>query len=338
MIDEHKEKPAMRSLAHMKKKALIVLGGLAVLAAAGSTLPASAAPVAISLCATTGTAAMPDGANIPIWGFALKDPVNGCTGVQAQLPGPTIEVNAGDVVTITVDSSNLPAGHTAKLELPGMSVDTSVVDTYTFTANRAGTFGYQSSGDNGRQMAMGLYGALVVRPASEAAGFTSGPCSSAAGSAYGNAFDKECVLVLSALDPNFNANPDTFDMHNYNATYWLINGKPLDPANPGANAIHAAANDRLLLRYVNAGYDNTTMMLVGMHEHVVGRDGYAVPNPFDADAETIPAGATEDAITTVPAFAAPGPNGFPLYNRQVHVTNGAPGTYPGGMMTFIQVP
>ena len=67
-------------------------------------------------------------------------------------------------------------------------------------------------------------------------------------------------------------------------------------------------------------------------------------NPFDAVAETIPAGATEDAIATVPAGGAPSTNGFPLYNRQLHVTNGATalaparGTYstPGGMLTFIK--
>jgi hypothetical protein len=41
----------------------------------------------------------------------------------------------------------------------------------------------------------------------------------------------------------------------------------------------------------------------------------------------------------MPSFAAPNPNGFPLFNRNLHVTNGstAAGTYttPGGMLTFI---
>jgi len=58
---------------------------------------------------------------------------------------------------------------------------------------------------------------------------------------------------------------------------------------------------------------------------------------------TIPAGATEDAIATVPATAPPSPHGFPLYNRQLHVTNGLaptpsapnPAYSPGGMLTFI---
>ena len=65
-------------------------------------------------------------------------------------------------------------------------------------------------------------------------------------------------------------------------------------------------------------------------------------NPFPAATETIPAGATEDTIVTVPGSTPPSSHGFPLYNRQLHVTNGPQtGTGPlpatgGGMLTFIQ--
>jgi FtsP/CotA-like multicopper oxidase with cupredoxin domain len=139
------------------------------------------------------------------------------------------------------------------------------------------------------------------------------------------------LLVLSALDPNFNANPDTFDMNNYLAIYWLINGK----AYPDTAALPASPGQRLLLRYANDGFDNSAMMLVGMHQQVLARDAYALNNTFLANTETIPAGATEDAIVTVPASAPPGANGFPLFNRNLHVTNGSPASDPGGMLTFI---
>ena len=125
-------------------------------------------------------------------------------------------------------------------------------------------------------------------------------------------------MVLGAVDPAFNAAPDTFDLHAYQATYWLINGR----AYPDTVPVTASAGQRVLLRYVNAGYDNTTMLLLGMHERVLARDARPLPNPVDAAAETIPAGATEDAIATVPATAPPSSHGFPLYNRQLHVTNG----------------
>jgi hypothetical protein len=97
----------------------------------------------------------------------------------------------------------------------------------------------------------------------------------------------------------------------------------------------------VLLRYLNAGYDNTSMMLLGMHEHVVAKDAWPLGSAYDASADTIPAGATEDAIATVPAGGGPSGSGFPLFNRQLHLTNGdqaGPSPQPltgGGMLTFI---
>jgi len=292
---------------------------------------ALAASVTFNLCASTGTATLPGSVSVPFWGFALVTTPGDCVTGIGKLPGPVLEANEGDVVTVNVYNA-LPAGHSATFELSGFALTLPAVNQYQFTAGRSGTFVYQSSGDAGRQMAMGLYGALVVRPAGEAAGFATGNCSTAAGAVYGNPFDRECVLVLSAVDPNFNAAPDTFDMNDYLATYWLVNGA----AYPDTSAIAAPAGQRLLLRYVNAGFDYTSMMLLGAHEQVLGRDGYALNNPFLASTEVIPSGATEDAIVTVPSTAAPTTNGFPLFNRNLHVTNGAPASDPGGMLIFIQ--
>jgi hypothetical protein len=79
------------------------------------------------------------------------------------------------------------------------------------------------------------------------------------------------------------------------------------------------------------------MALLGMHQRVLARDARLLANPFDAVAETIPAGATEDAIATIP----PAGTRFALYNRQLHLTNGVaggPAHTPGGMLTFVEVP
>ncbi|MCU1657511.1 MAG: Multicopper oxidase [Pseudonocardiales bacterium] len=242
-------------------------------------------------------------------------------------------MNEGDVVTLNVTNA-LPAGHTISFEIPGVTFTAGATDagpgstvTRTFTASAPGTYLYQSAGDAGRQEAMGLAGALIVRSA------TANQAYDAATTAY----DVEAVLVLGAVDPNFNAAPDTFDMHSYHASYWLINGK----AYPDTAGIVATAGQRVLLRYVNAGYDNTTMTLLGMHETVLARSGHLLNNPFGANAETMEAGATEDAIATVPAGTPPSSNGYPLYNRQLHVTNGAQNAVSptpatgGGMLTFI---
>jgi len=173
---------------------------------------------------------------------------------------------------------------------------------------------------------MGLYGALIVR-------------SNTADQAYDTAttaYDTEATLVLGAVDPAFNAAPDTFDLTNFGAGYWLINGKSY----PDTAPVDAAPGDRVLLRYLNGGFDNTSMAVLGMHERVLARDGILLGNPFDATVEIIPAGATEDAIAVVPSSAPPSTNGFALFNRNLHVTNApcAPGTScaAGGMLTFVQ--
>ena len=319
----------MRVIANKKLRAWLTLA----LASAGLTVftgaPASAAAVSIDLCASTGQITMPDSVSVDVWGFVqtgscAPDLVN-----DANFTPPVLSVNEGDVVTVNL-SNALPAGHTLDFEIPGVSFDPGLADgsaPVVFTASAPGTYIYQSAGDAGRQEAMGLYGALVVR-------------SNTANQAYdvaNTAYDVEATLVLSQIDPAFNADPDNSDLTNYLATYWLINGKPYTGTSPG---ITAPEGQRLLLRYVNAGYDNTAMSLLGARESVVARDANLLNNPFSAAAETIPAGGTEDTIVTVPAYAgAPSANGFPLFNRNLHVTNGSTdaGTYstPGGMLTFI---
>jgi FtsP/CotA-like multicopper oxidase with cupredoxin domain len=262
---------------------------------------------------------------VTIWGFVPKGTQADCGDVAgtATLPNPVLHVDEGDVVTLNV-TNRLPDRLT--LDIPGIdfaagsdSADPGATVSRTFTASTSGTYLYQSSGDGERQTAMGLYGALTV-----------------GSTVAGQARDVDVPLVLSALDPDFNdsLDPGGYDMTAYHAQYWLINGR----AYPDTQPIAAAAGKKVLLRYLNAGFDNTTMTLLGMDEQVLARDAHVLNNPFAAHAETIPAGATEDALATVPATSTGYTNGFPLYNRQLHLGNGEPGTAAGGMMTFIQAP
>jgi Multicopper oxidase len=268
------------------------------------------AAVTQDLCAVEG---MFDG-TIPIWGFAPMPASNNCADATAQLPGPELHADAGDVVTLNV-TNNIP-GQTISIEVPGIdfvpgSQDADYLETVTLTFTPAeGTYLYASSGDAGRQQAMGLYGALVVG-------------SGTAGHADGVDFDVQQTLVLSEIDPAFNADPDGFDLNGWHPTRWLINGQE----EAGAAPIDATAGARVLLRYVNAGPDHNTMGLLGLHQRMVGRDGFTLANPFDVVSETFPAGETGDALVTVPAATLAGTR-FPLYNQ-----NGKP-----GMSTFLQVP
>jgi hypothetical protein len=167
---------------------------------------------------------------------------------------------------------------------------------------------------------MGLYGALIVRPA-------------AATQAYGDAstaFDNEAVLVLSELDPALAANPAGFDMRNYAPRYFLINGK----AYPATATISSAAGSRVLLRYVNAGIQHHSIGVLGLRQNFVAKDASLLPTmSHNVAAETLAPGQTGDAIATIPATTTDGSK-FAVYDGSLMLHNSnAAGI--GGMLTFL---
>ena len=114
--------------------------------------------------------------------------------------------------SVTLHNVNIPEATSLLFQGQEMIPDTTGVGAgsdveYIFSANRPGTFLYEAGLIPGKQhqVAMGMYGALIVRP-------------SAAGQAYENAesaFTVESTLVLSEIDPALNANPVGFDMRKY---------------------------------------------------------------------------------------------------------------------------
>jgi FtsP/CotA-like multicopper oxidase with cupredoxin domain len=266
--------------------------------------------VAFDLCATAGNVTI-GSTSVPIWGFALRGAEPTCATVSPQLPGPTLEVNAGDVVTLNV--TNLVPGHTLSIEAPGVNfapgsqqVTEAATVSVTFTAVE-GTYLYSSAGDAGRQSTMGLYGALVVH-------------SGTPGVEDGVAVDAQHALVLSEIDPAFNAAPDTFDLNKWHPSLWLINGQ----AYPNTAPVAATGGQTVLLRWLNAGIDNNTMSMLGLRQKLIREDGYALPAPYEVVSQTFPSGETADGLVTIPA----GAGRYPLYNRNLNL----------GMTTFVQVP
>ena len=148
------------------------------------TTDATATGPVFDLTATDGYSSEPDGNAIYGWGFTAP-----AAGVPAsfQLPGPVLCVTQGQTVTVNlqnnlrvatsiqfpgqegVTSGGLPVGPVASPTgdllslvpeaLPGSSV------SYSFTATNAGTYVYESGSDPQLQVQMGLFGAIVVRPA-----------------------------------------------------------------------------------------------------------------------------------------------------------------------------
>jgi hypothetical protein len=135
---------------------------------------------------------MPDGEAVYSWGYGCVTPSAATFLPSAalfafppscpnmQVPGPTLIVTEGSTVTINL-TNNLPtaAGNTSIL-FPGFTVTATGgvaglltseaapggTVTYTFTASTPGTHAYYSGTQGDLQIEMGLYGAIIVLPAS----------------------------------------------------------------------------------------------------------------------------------------------------------------------------
>ena len=318
--------------------------------------PPSPGPVSIDLWADEGVVSMPDGSPpIPIWGFTVVDPaVEACTPT---FPGPVLDVTDGNTVDITLHNMldvNLALTFPGQDLVPDtVGAPPGGTATYSFLADDPGTYIYEAGtapqedgmgiascsdgldndsdtlvdGDdpecsqaNGAsvQVAMGLHGALIVRPVT-------------ANWAYDldtTAFDVEASLVLSEIDPALNDDPAGFDMGDYDPKYWLINGK----AYPDTDSILANPGERVLFRYVNAGLWNHTMQIVGLHQEVIAGDAHLLNFAYQVDSLTAASGQTYDLIGILP-WGTPSGTQYPLYSAQQHVNNA--NESPGGMLTFI---
>ena len=180
----------MKNLIRRLLRSMTVAFASLLAATAHAAAPGITGP-SFDLTAAPGHISQPDGATIYSWGYGcntapsgfLPATVTGANCPTMQLPGPTLIVNQGDTVTVTLHN-NLPAaaGSTSIL-FPGFAVTTTAGDpgvpgllaqeapvggtvTYTFTATTPGTHTYYSGTQGDLQVEMGLYGALIVLPSS----------------------------------------------------------------------------------------------------------------------------------------------------------------------------
>jgi FtsP/CotA-like multicopper oxidase with cupredoxin domain len=246
------------------------------------------------------------------------------------VPGPQLTFNQGDVVTInlhndlSVDTALLFQGQSMLPDLTGVS--NGGTQSYTFTVDKPGTFLYEAGLAPGFQIqvAMGMYGAMVVRPAG---------APSQAYASSSSAFDSEEVLVLSELDPTLNnsGNPTAFDIRRFSPKYYLINGK----AYPDTDALTVGAGSTVLLRYVNAGLQAHSMSTLGLSQKIIGQDGHANLYGRAVVAETIATGQTLDTLVSIPATAGAQ---YPVYDASLFLRN-SDGTGSssglGGMLTML---
>ena len=258
-----------------------------------------------SVTARDGWVTTPDGNSIYMWSYAMA-------GTPFQLPGPTLCVTSGDHVTVILHNT-LPEptsilfpgqrdvradGNPAQPQLTAGAM-TSMVQTadtpsgadpdtvtYEFTAGSPGTYLYSSGTDVSKQLNMGLYGALVVRPAGHP-----DQVNDRADSVFNP--DHEYLYMLSEVDPDLHLaveRGEPYDITAYNARYYFINGRSMPdtlapnnaawlPNQPYGSLVHikpydASTNPRpALIRYLNAGAVNYPFHPHGSDERVVNTDG-----------------------------------------------------------------
>ena len=255
--------------------------------------------------------------------------------------GPTLVACAGTPVTINLynglTASGAAPAETTSLLFQGQPMPPdrtgiapgATAKSYTLNVAQPGTYLYEAglTPNAQHQTAMGLYGALVVRPASAGVPVP--------GQAYGatTPFDDEAVVLTSEIDPKLNnsTNPATFDMRTYTPTYSLVNGD----AYPNGTPISTGPGRKVLLRYVNAGILSHSMGVLGLNQTFIANDGSPYLDARHGVAETFGPGQTTDVITTIPAAATTGSK-YALYDASLSLNNGST-TGLGGMLTFLQV-
>jgi FtsP/CotA-like multicopper oxidase with cupredoxin domain len=158
--------------------------------------------------------------------------------------------------------------------------------TYSFVADHPGTFLYESGTKPEEQVRMGLFGALIVRPA-----MGENFVYNRADSQFN--MDEEFMVLLSEIDPYQHQAVERgkpFNMNKYHPRYWLINGRgfPDSIADNGASWLPTQPYGALAevrpydsdshpypgaARYLNVGTEDYPFHPHGNNGLVIGRDG-----------------------------------------------------------------
>ena len=262
-----------------------------------------------TLVAREGHISTAEGGSVYVWSLANA---NGATGFQ--YPGPTLIVDQGAAVNITLNNtlpfpvslvfpcqSNVVAtGGSAGLLTSEAAAGSGTV-SYSFVASKPGTYLYNSGTRQDLQIEMGMVGAIIVRPT----GFNKS--NKTTWKAYGttdSAFDQEYLFLLTEMDPvihdevehqklAFNGvgtfNP-VIDTTAHFANYWLINGRtsPDTMMIAGSKALPAQPydafpmmdpNQTLLMRMVGGGRDPHPFHHHANHAQVIARNGRLLQSP-----------------------------------------------------------
>jgi YVTN family beta-propeller protein len=262
---------------------------------------------------------------------------------NGQVPGPTIRVTEGDTLRVTLKNEldkattihwhglHVPNNMDGVPPLTQQGIEPGQSFTYEFPASHAGTFMYHSHLNAVEQVDRGLYGPLIIDPA------TPTPAK----------FDKEFTMMLSAWNTNdvpgmpsgdhmmgdgsaMEEQPDAAAMGgmNMNYNYFTVNGK----AYPSNDSWMVKEGDLVRVRIINISNLAHPMHLHGHDFTVVAKDGEPIKPALQQTMNTlsVDAGETYDIV-----FRADNPGGWVFHCHELHHTEND-GVEPGGLVQVIQ--
>jgi FtsP/CotA-like multicopper oxidase with cupredoxin domain len=199
---------------------------------------------------------MAEGMSAHLWGY------------NGQSPGPTIECVEGDKVRIFVTNKLrehttvhwhgilLPNGMDGVGGLTQPQIPPGKTFVYEFQMTKSGTFMYHPHADEMIQMAMGMYGSLVVHPKNP----------------NRHRVDRDFIFVMTAydIDPG-SYTPRVNTMTDFNM--WTWNSRVF----PGIDPFVVRKGDRARIRFGNLTMTNHPIHLHGYDFEVTCTDGGWVP-------------------------------------------------------------
>jgi len=300
----------------------LYLGLMAMPAAQAATIPKT-------VCVSTLNKEMLDGNTVTFWGFTDQCGMGmgmGGGGMSAgQVPGPQIDINVGDTLSLTLNMMMAPQedapynGHTIHMHGADVNTDNDGVPdtnggkvngaTYVWapTATMPGTYMYHCHVHTVKHLEMGMYAPLIVHR-TNASGvrlnqLTSDPLT---------AFAYEQTYLFSTVDPAYHtATGDSTVFADYNPVYFLINGNEGKTTIKPAATKAMAVNSKVALRLIGAHSVSSTFRI---------KDG-ATDTPFTVYIQDGRQLATPETVTSLDI--SPG--------QRFDIVFSIPGTSPGAL-------
>jgi len=259
------------------------------------------------------------GTTLKVWGFTDNP------GTGPMVPGPLLESQEGETVTVTVYNQNTRAHN---FVVRGVTTDTASISagsskTYSFTTPRAGTYLFSDTLNSNINRSMGLYGALVVRAAGGVnKAWTNGP-----------SFSVERLWVVSDMDkPRWNdvaGNGGTVNTGTYRPNYFMMNGLGgFDGMHDPNTILQGQAGQVGLVRIVNAGQFDQSLHFHANHFQIIDDDGLRLSKPEPGDTINVNAGRTAMVLFPLRSGIYP----MHIHSAQMETANGV---YLNGVATLL---